>query len=278
MALPVARHLVADAFPTSALESALRGSDTGSTTTWEFSGGGAKVVFTGTFVLDGGVVDRGTVTGFDVYKGDVKVMTGSGYLLTVKDVLAAASGAADEEDGGYFAFYGTFFGQVREVGTSGTDHMYGSTVKGKFLGKGGDDFLYGGPGRDVMKGGKGSDWVEGRGKVDKLFGDGGSDTFAFTAADDIGAVHIVKDFNDRKDTFFLDAGRFTELDPGPLAKSAFAIGRKAKDAEDRIIYDKESGNLFYDSDGNGSARKVKFAELDPGLKLKAHHFDIDFVA
>ncbi len=204
-------------------------------------------------------------------------MTGSGYSLTVKQVLKAAFGAANEEDGSELAFYATFFGQVREVGTSGTDHMFGSTVKGKFLGKGGDDFLYGGPGRDVMKGGKGDDWLEGRGKADKLFGNKGADTFAFTAAGDIDAVHRIKDFKHRADSIFLDAERFTELDAGPLAKSAFAIGRKAEDAKDRIIYDKKSGDLFYDADGTGSTRKVKFAELDPGLKLKASHFDVDFI-
>ena len=278
MALPVARHLKADIYPLSALQAALAGADDpGSNTTWTFRSGSKVVVFTGTFSLDDdGFVERGIVTGFDVYDGDVKVMTGSGYSLVFGQIVDAAKGAADDEDGGYLAFYGTFFGNVREIGTSGSDVMAGSTIKGTFLGKGGDDLLYGGPGRDLMKGGKGDDWIEARGAADKLFGNGGSDTFAFTASD-MAAVQRVEDFSHRDDTIFLDADRFTALDTGPLAKSAFTIGRKAEDATDRIIYDRKSGGLFYDADGTGAAHKVKFAELDPGLKLKAHHFDVDLL-
>jgi len=283
MALPEIVHLKGTEvfFPIVALQQAMAGTEEpATTTTWAFSGANARVVFTGDFAVLNGVVQSGTATEFAVYKGAVKVMSGTGFSLSATQILNAADGAKEQQSGGYLKFYGTFFGDVREVGSGDTDHMYGSTRSGKFLGKGGDDFLYGGPGKEVMRGGEGNDWVEGRGKADKLFGNRGDDTFAFTSAQGFGpdGVDIIKDFAVKHDTIFLDAGLFSALVPGPLAKAAFHIGGKAKTGDQHVIYKAGTGGLFYDEDGSGGAKKVQIAELDPGLKLKAHHFDVDFVA
>ena len=56
-------------------------------------------------------------------------------------------------------------------------------------------------------------------------------------------------------------GVFPTLKVGVLEANAFRVGSKAADADDRIIYDLSSGALFYDRDGNGAARQVKFAVL-----------------
>ena len=61
---------------------------------------------------------------------------------------------------------------------------------------------------------------------------------------------------------------------GALASGAFRIGKTAVDANDRILYDAATGNLWYDRDGNGSAAAVQFAKLSTGLALTA----ADFVA
>jgi Ca2+-binding RTX toxin-like protein len=283
MAVPELVHLVGgpNTFPGSTLQSAMAGTEgLATSTTWEFVDGQHRVVFKGSFEVNGGVVQKGTVTGFDVYDGVVKVMTGTGYSLSETQILNAADGAKEHTSSGYLKYYGTFYGDVREVGSNDSDHMYGSTHSGKFLGKGGDDFLYGGPGAEVMRGGSGNDWVEGRGKADKLFGNSGDDTFAFTSAQGYGpdGVDRIKDFSVKHDTIFLDAGLFDALAAGPLAKAAFHVGGKAKTADQHVLYKASTGGLFYDDDGNGAAKKVQIAELDPGLKLKAHHFDVDFVA
>jgi Ca2+-binding RTX toxin-like protein len=285
MALAIIRHLTGgdDAVSASDLQRALAGGQVEITpTTWEFADtSGHRVVFTGSFKAFGDVVQNGTVTGFALYDGDTRLMTGSGFDLTDDAVLEAREGAIADD---YTVFYPVFFDRVREIGSALSDRLYGSTEKGKFLGMDGDDFIYGDEGRDVMKGGNGDDWVEGRGGSDRLFGDDGSDTFAFTNADrnhDPGAdfaVHRIEDFDPGEDRIFLDAGRFTALDPGPLAVAAIARGRRADAPEEHVIFHRKTGELFYDEDGAGGTKKILFAELDPGLKLKAHHFEVDFVA
>jgi len=285
MALPIIRHLTGgdDAVSAGDLQQALGGDQVAITpTTWEFADrSGHRVVFTGTFKAFGDVVQNGTVTGFELYHGATLVMSGTGYSLSDDAVLEARQGAIADD---YTVFYPAFFARVREIGSALGDRLYGSTEHGKFLGMDGDDFIYGDAGRDVMKGGSGDDWIEGRGGTDKLFGNEGADTFGFTNADrnhDPGAdfaVHRVRDFDADEDTIFLDAARFAALSAGPLAKAAFVSGQRAETPDQNIVFRRKTGELFYDEDGAGGARKVLFAELDPGLRLKALHFDVDFVA
>jgi serralysin len=52
-----------------------------------------------------------------------------------------------------------------------------------------------------------------------------------------------------------------------MASSAFYIGTAAHDANDRIIYNKATGDLFYDSNGNAAGGSVRFADLSTGLSL-----------
>ena len=50
------------------------------------------------------------------------------------------------------------------------------------------------------------------------------------------------------------------------------IGTAAQDANDRIIYDSDSGAVLYDSDGNGAASPFQIALLDPGLAMTNFNF------
>jgi Ca2+-binding RTX toxin-like protein len=286
MAFPVIQHLVGgqNVSPISDLQTALFTEGPGTATTWRFNGPGMssiRIEFTGTFEVLGGVVQDGTVTGFELFHGAVKVMTGSGYALSDEAILKAHDAAMVDN---YTLFYATFFSEVHAFGSADSDRMYGASEKGKFFGMAGDDFLYGATGNEVMKGGAGNDWVEGRGGTDKLFGNSGADIFAFTNADknnDPTAeffVQRIRDFDPAEDTIFLDVGRFTAIDAGPLDRSEYGIGRRADSPDEHFFFRKSKGYLFYDEDGTGSIKKVLIAELDPGLKLKAHHFDADFVS
>jgi Ca2+-binding RTX toxin-like protein len=70
---------------------------------------------------------------------------------------------------------------------------------------------------------------------------------------------------------------FAGLALGTLAPNAFASGNfsTAQDADDRIIYDSFTGDLYFDADGTGGASDaIKFATLSPGLPLTANEFTV----
>ena len=54
-----------------------------------------------------------------------------------------------------------------------------------------------------------------------------------------------------------------------LRAADFVLGTAAQDAADRVIYDRASGNLWYDADGSGRGAKVLVAELRDGTALGA---------
>ena len=61
---------------------------------------------------------------------------------------------------------------------------------------------------------------------------------------------------------------------GALGANAFHTGSAAHDADDRIIYDSATGQLFFDADGSGGGAAVQFATLSPGLGLTASDFQV----
>ncbi|TMJ19716.1 MAG: calcium-binding protein [Alphaproteobacteria bacterium] len=123
--------------------------------------------------------------------------------------------------------------------------------------------LYGNEGANVLNGGGGADY---------LMGFGGADGFAFTAALGGGNVDQIADFVPGIDKILLGSAAFTGLSPGALDAGAFAAGTQAHDADDRIVYDSATGQLFFDSDGNGAGAAVLFATLAAGTNLSASDF------
>jgi Ca2+-binding RTX toxin-like protein len=61
---------------------------------------------------------------------------------------------------------------------------------------------------------------------------------------------------------------------GALALGAFyrSAAGAAHDADDRIIYDTDSGALSYDADGAGQLDAVQYARLSTNLNLSADNF------
>ena len=88
----------------------------------------------------------------------------------------------------------------------------------------------------------------------------------------------IVDYRTKDDTIWLDNAVFTKLGKGTpakptkLAKDAFWTGAKARDREDRIVYDKKTGSLYYDKDGTGGSAQVKIATLTNKTKLAYHDF------
>jgi Ca2+-binding RTX toxin-like protein len=82
-----------------------------------------------------------------------------------------------------------------------------------------------------------------------------------------GAIDSITDFSSADDTIYLENRIFTGLSSGDLNASAFYIGAEAHDATDRIIYNADTGGLYYDADGTGSADAQQFAQLTSEINL-----------
>ena len=84
-----------------------------------------------------------------------------------------------------------------------------------------------------------------------------------------GNVDTVTDFTAGGDRIELENAMFTGLATGVLAASAFVANLTgiATTAAQRIIYETDTGDLFFDADGSGAGASVRFATLNPGLGL-----------
>ena len=109
-----------------------------------------------------------------------------------------------------------------------------------------------------------------------LIGGPGHDTFVFRSPLSAPAnIDRITDFRPADDTialghaFFPNAGPVGSLDPDGLH-----LGKSASPASDRIVYDRVTGSLWYDSDGSGAAKAVKFAILSNKPLLSADDFTI----
>ena len=117
-----------------------------------------------------------------------------------------------------------------------------------FLGSGNDTFKNAGGHAGKVHGGDGNDTLIAGPHTDKFVFD--------TTLNAATNVDRVKHFDPGTDKLFLDQTFFPALSgPGTLTSAEFHKGAHAHDADDRIIYNKHTGALFYDPNGNaGGAR------------------------
>ena len=129
------------------------------------------------------------------------------------------------------------------------------------------NILTGNTGRNVLNGGLGKD---------TLLGGSGADTFVFNSTLGTANVDQISDFSAVDDTIHLENSVFTGLTTGTLAASAFAANTtgNAGDSSDRIIYETDTGKLYFDLDGNGAGARVQFATLSANLSLTNSDFSI----
>jgi Ca2+-binding RTX toxin-like protein len=122
-------------------------------------------------------------------------------------------------------------------------------------------------------GNAGANSIDGKGGNDTLAGGSGKDMFLFTTAPGEQNIDVIKDFRPVDDTISLDHLVFHGLAVGNLASGAFALSMSAAQADDRVIYDKATGFLYFDQDGSGIAyAPIHFATLGAGVNLTAADF------
>ena len=145
-------------------------------------------------------------------------------------------------------------------GNNGANTLSGLGGNDTIQAFGGNDFLYGGTGRD------------------RLIGGLGNDNFVFnTALNATTNVDTIVDFHNvsgDNDTIRLENAIFTALANGQLTAAEFTANTSgtATTASQHIIYETDTGNLYYDSNGNAAGGSVHFATLAAGLALTAADF------
>ncbi|MBD1911721.1 MULTISPECIES: DUF4347 domain-containing protein [unclassified Leptolyngbya] len=177
----------------------------------------------------------------------------------------------------------------RLYGTGSKDAIFGRDGNDQIWGQGGHDFMAGGRGNDIINGGAGNDLIFGASGRDTLVGGTGDDILigggtgdritTGTGRDKVGFANltsgndIITDFNAAADVMVVSAAAFGGgLRAGTLAATQFHVGSRAIGAEDRFIYNRQTGSLIFDADGAGRGGAIAFATLKPGLSLSSQNF------
>ena len=121
----------------------------------------------------------------------------------------------------------------------------------------------------MLDGGGGDDTLEGGIGNDTLTGGAGHDIFQLKNT----SKDTITDFSVSDDTIQLDNSVFTQLtttdltETGVLNSGNFKIGATAVEADDYVIYDSDTGALYYDANGSDAGGAIQIAVLGIGLAL-----------
>ena len=192
------------------------------------------------------------------------------YCSTSADVVNEAAGGGFDT---MFSVSGnTIAANVERLYLLGTADY---SAKGR---DGQNDFLAGNSGDNVINGMGGNDMLRGGLGNDTLTGGAGADTFQFCNwLNSVSNRDTITDFQTGIDVIQLDNLVLTQLAAtGLLAANLFkdlGVAGAAVDADDRILYNNNSGILSYDADGSGAALAVQFAVLATSPTIS----NLDFV-
>ncbi len=163
--------------------------------------------------------------------------------------------------------------QAAEIATALPLELRGNGASNRIIGNAEGNRLLGLVGNDTLEGGGGSDTITGGLGRDRLTGGSGADTFVLmpTASN----ADTITDFTHDSDSLHLSAGAFgAGLDAGFLDPAQFTSNRSARPqtADHRLLYENDTGRLYFDADGTGAADKVLIATLSGAPTLDAGDF------
>ena len=235
------------------------------------------------FNQSGGTTNAQTGRGNDTHigmegvigTGNNDFITGTGLNDIIRggggdDTLNGAGGTADLLDlsdatAGFTINFSQGVGQTITAGGIGTDTysnfegVIGSAFADTINGSTGNDFLRGRGGNDVINGGDGNDTITGGLGADTLTGGNGADIFVF---DGLNGVDTITDFDPAADLIHLEDFIFSAIGPTlDVGEFVSNSGGIAGDANDYLLYDSDTGSLYYDADGNGAGVRILIATL-----------------
>lgn len=206
-----------------------------------------------------------TITGSTV-SNILKIIVPSGGLLDLTSIV--------------FELWGdTLFhsDEVQVIGSAARNIVKANDVGGTIKGGGGGDLLVGAAGIDVLSGGSGDDRLTGGDGDDDLSGDSGSDTLKGGAGEDRflfgnpgDGADIILDFTSGEDLVAFSGEAFG-LAAGSLAENKLQISGTSDAASNavRFIFETDTGNLYYDPDGQGGSEAILIAALTPEMDFTA---------
>ena len=158
------------------------------------------------------------------------------------------------------------------TGNNNLNWLTGKEGNDTLIGGAGNDTLQGGVGNDVLMGGLDFDTLYGGAGNDTLDGGDGGDTFVFNdPLVGINNYDVIANFVSGQDKIRFDSA-FTSIYSSGIYTDMFVIGTVAQDANDYIIYNKSTGELFFDSDANGVALEQLIAKLTINTNLLQSDF------
>ena len=225
------------------------------------AGNGLKNVITGNDgdnILDGG-------------KNNDTLVGGAGddtYILRAPGDIAV-----EEADGGIdiVKAYGSFalMAHVEKLYMQNVLSKEGTPVNFNGIGNGLDNTIVGTPFDNTIIGREGRDVLKGQ---------AGADTFVFDRAIGADNVDRIIDFNvneaDEGDVLKMKGSVFGGLAAGVLDAALFVVGTVAADADDRFVFDRASGQLWFDVDGAGGAAQELIATFEQNALVTAANIEI----
>jgi Ca2+-binding RTX toxin-like protein len=192
--------------------------------------------------------------------GDDVIDGGAGFDTLDFDGFATTGLVADFDagtiSGGDAAGSTVSFASIeRLVGGGFADRMTGNAAANDLMGRSGNDTLRGGAGNDTLTGGAGSDSF--------VFGEAGS------ANSDVVAGFVSADQILLDDAGFGAIGATGNFAAGDGRFWAAAGATAGHDANDRVVYNTSTGNLYYDADGSGAGAAQLIATLAGNPALAA---------
>lgn len=227
------------------------------------------LVLTGNSGIDG---TGNGLANFIAGNGKVNVLKGGSGNDTVR-----GGGGKDNIDGGKGSDTADYSDKTKALSVS-LDGSHSVTVKVK--GKVEDTIknienLTGGSKGDVFKGDSKANSFDGGLGKDDFTGKGGNDKFVFSTALVATNADTITDFSHNHDKLVLALARVGSFIGTSLDKDEFYSkpgATHAKDAEDRVIYNESTGQLYVDTDGKGGAAAVLFAVIDNHASLDRGDF------
>lgn len=176
------------------------------------------------------------------------------YILTDKDVIVENKHAGEDIVQTTFSY--TLGSNLEHLVLAGSSAINGTgnPLDNVLVGNNAGNKLYGAAGDDILFGGSGND---------RLTGGSGRDIFVFDSKLQKSATNLdtITDYARGSDAIGLDKTIFTKLQSGILKSDYFraSANGNAVDRNDFILYETDTGKLFYDADGSGIGSKIQFA-------------------